>query len=437
MTVGMTIGLIGLIVFLTLIFLGVPVTISMMLCGVGGAMFLLPMPASAITLLSDSVLKNFTSYTLCVAPMFILMGELATESRIGEDLFDCFQRLIGHRKAGLANASQVVCAIFGAICGSTAATGAMMSRVAYPQMSRYKYSDTLSTGALASGACLASLIPPSLHLITYGIAAEESIGKLLMGGIVTGIVLMFLFIATITIWSKISPNIAPETEAKTTWAERWIAIRKGGFIEIILVFALAMGGMFAGWFTPTESGAVGFAGMLIVSVIFKRFTFSVLKNALINTMVMAGMIYCMMAGAACFGKFFTLTNIPKALGAMVGEMDIPAFWVIMLLTLIYLVLGCFIDGVPLILLTTPIFLPVVRAIGFDPVWFGEYMVVIIGLGGITPPVGMSCYIISGASGVDLQKVFKGSVPFIFAYIAMAALLALIPGIATWLPNMLM
>jgi tripartite ATP-independent transporter DctM subunit len=437
MTTGMIVGMIGLAVFLLLIFLGVPVTISMMLCGVGGAMFLLPAPSSAITLLSDSVLKNFTSYTLCVAPMFILMGELATESQIGKDLFDCFQKLIGHRKAGLANASQVVCAIFGAICGSTAATGAMMSRVAYPQMKRYQYSDTLSAGALASGACLASLIPPSLHLITYGIAAEESIGKLLMGGIVTGIVLMCLFVVTITIWSKLDPKIAPEVEKKTNWKERWIAVRTGGFIEIILVFALAMGGMFAGWFTPTESGAVGFAGMLIVSVLFKRFTPSVLKNALTNTMVMAGMIYCMMAGAACFGKFFTLTNIPKTLGTLVREMNISAFWVIMVLTLMYLVLGCFIDGVPLILLTTPIFLPVVRAIGFDAVWFGEYMVVIIGLGGITPPVGMSCYIISGASGVDLQKVFKGSVPFIFAYMAMAVLLAVFPGIATWLPNVLM
>ncbi len=431
------IGILILVVFMIIIFHGVPVTISMMVCGVVGSMFLLRTPMSAFTLLSESVYGSFTNYITSVAPMFILMGELATESGIGSDLFDCFQKLIGHRKGGLASACQVVSAIFGAICGSTAATGAMMSRIAYPQMKRYRYSDRLATGCIASGSCLASLIPPSLHLITYGIAAEASIGKLLIGGISTGVVLMALFVVTIRIWCAVDKSVAPDKEAKAELKEKFRAIRKGGFIEIVLVFALAMGGMFLGWFTPTEAGAVGFAGMLIVAALFKRLKPLVLKKSFVNTMVVAGMIYAMMAGANCFGKFFTLSRIPNALGALVDNLNVPAVAVIVVLSLIYLVLGCFIDGVPLILITTPIFLPVVEAIGYDAIWFGLYLVVIVGLGSVTPPVGVSCYIVSGSCNVELQKVFRGSVPFVLAYMSMAVLLALVPAIATWLPGLLM
>ncbi len=434
---SITIGILVLVLFLFLIFEGVPVTVCMMGCGVIGSMFLLRTPLSAFSLLGDSVFGTFTSYTLTVAPMFILMGELATESRIGGDLFDCFQKLTGHRKGGLASACQVVCAIFGAICGSTAATGAMMSRIAYPQMKRYQYNDALSTGAIASGACLASLIPPSLNLITYGIVAEESIGKLLIGGITTGIVLMVLFIFTVKIWCLVSPGIAPNADVKATIKEKIHAIRKGGLVEIILVFGLAMGGMFAGWFTPTEAGAVGFAGMLIVAIVFKRFTFGVIKKSLKNTLVMTGMIYAMMAGAGCFGSFFTLSRIPEQLQFLVLNLHIAPVTVIMLLTLIYLILGCFIDGIALILITTPVFLPVATGVGFDPLWFGLYMTVIVGLGGVTPPVGVSCYVVSGVSEVKLMTVFRGSIPFIGAYIVMAFLMAIIPGIATWLPNLLM
>lgn len=434
---SITIGIIITVLFLIVIFKGVPVTISMMACGVIGSMFLLRSPMSAFSLLSGSVFGSFASYTLSVAPMFILMGELATESNIGRDLFDCFQKLTGHRKGGLASASQVVCAIFGAISGSTTATGAMMSRVAYPQMKRYKYDDMLSTGCIASGSCLDGLIPPSLHLITYGIAAEASIGRLLVGGITTGIVLMVLFIITIRIWCLVKPSIAPEAEKKATVKERLIAIKKGGFLEVVLIFGLAMGGMFAGWFTPTEAGAVGAAGMLIVAIAFKRFNFNVLLKSLKNTMIMSGMIYALLAGANCFGKFFTLTRIPDSLSLLVANLNIGPVAVIMLLSVIYLILGCFIDGIALILITTPIFLPVAVASGFDPVWFGLYIIVMISLGAVTPPVGMSCYVVSGTTGVSLNTVFKGSVPFLLSYLVMALLMALIPGIATWLPSLLL
>jgi tripartite ATP-independent transporter DctM subunit len=235
MSTGLMIGLIVLAVFLVLLLIGLPVSVTMMVCGVFGSMFLLRTPTSAFTFLTTAVVSTFTSYSTCVAPMFILMGELASETGLGSNMFDALQKIMGRRKGGLASAVQVVCAIFGAICGSASATSAMMCRVAYPQMKKYNYSDGLSTGCIASGASLATLIPPSVLLITYGIAVEESIGKLFIGGILTGIVLMILFIITIQIWCVIQPDIAPAGE-KSTLKEKFRAVREGSFIEIGLVF---------------------------------------------------------------------------------------------------------------------------------------------------------------------------------------------------------
>jgi len=434
MATSVLIGLLCLVGFLVLIFIGTPISFAMAISGIVGFMFIRS-PMAAFSTFKEGVLLTFTNYTTSVVPMFVLMGELATEAGIGNDLFDCFQALSGHRKAGLANASQVVCAIFGAICGSTAATGAMMSRVAYPQMQRYGYSDELSTGSISAGSCLASLIPPSLSLITYGLCAETSIGKLFIGGILTGILLMVLFIITIQVSCLIKPSLAPEKAIKKTFKEMWHAVRHGGFIEIVLVFVVAMGGMFAGWFTPTEAGAIGCFGMLIISIIFKRFTAKVLFRALRNTVIMTGFVYCMLSCAKMMASMFTMSRIPSALAAYVAELSIGRIWIILVLTIIYLVLGCFIDGVPLLLLTTPVFLPIIEEVGFDSVWFGCYMVVIIGLGGITPPVGAQCYVVAGTTKAPLVTVFKGSLPFVCAYVVCALLMALFPGIATWLPNM--
>ncbi len=436
MSLGVTVGIIGLIVFLILLFIGLPVSVSMMLCGVVGCMCLLRTPESALTFLSSAVTSTFTSYGMCVAPMFMLMGELASESGIGTNMFASLQKIMGRARGGLATATQFGCAIFGALSGSASATASLMCRVAYPEMKKYRYSDLLSTGCIASGASLDSLIPPSVLLITYGIAVEESIGKLFVGGILTGIVLMILFIITIQVWCAIRPELAPGG-GKTPLKEKLHAIRTGNFIEIFLVFALSMGGMFAGWFTPTEGGAAGIAGMTIVSIYLKKFNLKMLMRAAQNTLVVVGMMYCLLAGAAVFGKFFILTKIPVLLGELVINLQMSNIMVVLIITLIYLILGCFVDALPLMLLTTPIFLPVCEAMGYDPVWFGCYVVVVMGLAAITPPVGISCYIVSGiCQDVTLTNVFKGSLPFIFAFMAMAILMAIFPGIATWLPSLM-
>jgi tripartite ATP-independent transporter DctM subunit len=431
------IGLIMLVAFLITLFAGFPVAVSMIICGVVGCMFLLRDPMSAFTFLTSGVVSTFTSYSICVAPMFILMGELASETGLGANLFAALQTLVGRTKGGLASAVQVVCAIFGAICGSGSATSAMMCRIAYPEMRKYNYSQKLAAGCIASGSCLATLIPPSVLLITYGIAVEESIGKLFVGGIITGVVLMLLFVITIQIWCKLNPSIASQGE-RSTMKEKWIAIRKGNFIEIVLIFGFSMGGMFIGWFTPTEAGAVGTAGMLIVSILFKRLKFKMIVDAAAHTLTLCGMMYCLLAASTVFGKFFTLTMIPKALGNLVSDLALPNVVVILIITIIYLILGCFVDALPLMLLTAPIFLPVMQVMGYNPVWFGCYVVVLMGLAAVTPPVGISCYITAGSieEKIELMTVFKGSIPFIFAFVADALLMAFFPGIATWLPEIM-
>lgn len=433
---GIMIGVLMIIVFLVLMFLGIPVAASMALSGIVGSYFFLHNWGACYTFFSNAVINTFTSYTTAVVPMFMLMGELASESGMGGNMFSSIKILLGRIRGGLASAVQVVCAIFGAICGSGSATAAMMSRIAYPEMKKHNYSDELATGCIASGSCLATLIPPSAILINYGLAVEESIGKLFMGGILTGVVLMLLFIITVQVWGLIDKKAAPPAERYTA-KQKLKAIKDGSFLELIIVFGVSMGGMFAGWFTPTESGAVGVTLMLIATILRKRFSIKMLFRACKNTLVSSGMMYCMLAGASVFSKFFTLTKIPSALANMVTSMEVHALIVIAVITLIYLILGCFIDALPLMLLTAPIFLPIVRSLGYDAVWFGCYVVVIMGLAAVTPPVGLSCYLVSGfCDGVSLQKVFKGSIPFFIAFVVMGLLMGLFPSIATWLPNMM-
>ena len=430
------IGIIGIIVFCVLLFTGLNVSLCMMITGTVGCMFLLREPSTAVTFLSDGIVSTFMAYMTSVAPMFMLMGDIAAESGLGSDLFDTISKLSGGRKGVLASASQIVCTIFGAICGSGSATASMMSRVAYPEMKRYGYRDSLSTGAISSGASLATLIPPSLPLITFGLIASQSIGKLFMAGILTGLLLMVLFIVTIQIWAAVDPKVAPPAPKATT-KEKLQALRGGSLIQILALFAVAMGGLFLGWFTPTEAGVVGVAGMIVLTIISKRFSFKMLSRAIQTTLVMSVVIYMLLAGSEIFNKFFTLSRIPIALGEKVNGLDMPPLLVIFIITIIYFVLGTAIEVLPIMLLTTPIFLPIISQLGYDPICFGVYMVLIMGLGAISPPVGMSCFVTSVVAKVPISGVFKGSMPFMVTFLVCAMLMAVFPGITSYLPNLLL
>jgi tripartite ATP-independent transporter DctM subunit len=425
-------GIVGLIVFLAVMFLGLPVGFSMLFVGFGGLLLLLP-PAAVFQTVNDTIFSNFSDYSMSVIPMFILMGEIASCSGLGDNLFQTAQVFVGHKKGGMAIAVQACCAGFGAVCGSVFGCLALMGGVAYPQMKKRGYDDRLSTSSIAAGSALAQLIPPSVPLIIYSMLTQVSVAKLFVGGIGVGIVLMFLFMIGIAIWVRINPSIAPVTP-KASWEEQKAALKTGGAIEVLIVFALAMGSMFVGICTPTEGGSVGVLGMLLVTVIKKKLTPAVMKSFISNTISTTAMIYFLIVAAMVFGKFFTLSKIPLLLGDWVVSMNITPFFIIMMITVIYFVLGAFMDETPLFLLTIPIFYPIVVNAGFDGVWFGLYTVVASTMGLITPPVGMSCFILQGITKVPLEKVYGGIWIFDGALFVMIVLMIFFPQIANWLPS---
>lgn len=429
------IGLLGIVLFLILISLRIPIAFSMLIVGFLGFSVLVS-PSAAFTMASTEVYSTFSSYSLSVIPMFVWMGFLAYYSGVGTSLYKFAYKMIGHKPGGLAIATQLACAMFGAICGSNTATAATMGTIALPEMRKYKYDDSLSSASVAAGGALGVIIPPSVIFIIYGIAAEQSIGKLFLAGILPGILLMGLYMITIAILVKRNPSLGP-AGPKASWRERIFSL-KDGLLEVIITFCISIGGLFAGWFTPTEAGAVGAASILLVTIIRRRLTFKNFKKSLKDTTRTTAMIMLMVAGAIIFGRFIAVSRLPFALATWAANLALPPFAVMIVILAIYLVLGCFIDALALILLTIPIFFPVaVDVLGYDPIWFGVIIVLVVAMGVITPPVGMNVYIIKGvAKDIPTEKIFKGVYPYLIAIFVCLGLLMLFPQIVTFLPNLL-
>jgi tripartite ATP-independent transporter DctM subunit len=430
------IGLIGLVVFLGLMFLGLPVAYSMMLVGCAGVA-IISTPGAAYQIIANDVYSNFSSYTLCVAPMFALMGFLANYSGIGAQLFKVADSFLGHVRGGLASAVQAACAVFGAICGSMPATIATMATIAYPEMKKYKYGDSLSTASIAAGASLAILIPPSMTFIIYGIATETSIGRLFMAGIIPGVILMFLYMGGIMWTVKRHPELAP-TAPKASWSERRALIKQGGMIEVVIIFFVSIGGMFAGLFTPTEAGAVGAFALLCLGMLERKIGFTAYKKSLFDTSKLVAMVFFLIAAATVYGRFFALSGIPRALGNFINSLNAPDQLIVFVIILIYAVLGCFIDALAMVLLTIPIFYPVVVTnLGYDPIWFGVLVVSCLIIGALTPPVGMNCFVTKGVvKEVPLMTIFSGVWPFVIANVILCVLITLFPSIALFLPTLI-
>lgn len=431
----LVIGIIGIVVFLVLIMIGMPIAYAMALVGFAGFAALTSVP-TAMNMVATETFGNLSSYSLSVIPMFVWMGFLAYYSGIGSRLYVFAYRMIGHRPGGLAIATQTACAIFGAICGSNTATAATMGAIALPEMRRYKYDDSMATASVAAGGVLGVLIPPSVIFIVYGMATEQSIGKLFIAGILPGILLMFLYQLTIAYLTWRNPELGPPGP-RFTWKERMEAL-KGGLGEVLLVFILSMGGLFAGWFTPTEAGAVGSFGVLIAALIGRGISWEGFKKSLLDTTRTSVMIMLMIAGAMMFGRFMAISRLPFELANWTGSMDLPAWMIMGIIVAIYLILGCFIDALAMILLTIPIFYPIaVTNLGYDPIWFGVIIVMVVGMGVITPPVGMNVYIIKGvAKDVPLETIFSGIWPFLFAIVVCVGILMLFPQICTILPSLI-
>lgn len=432
---SLNIGLLGILLFFILLFLRMPVAFAMAITGFLGFSYLTSAGAGYRMLVSE-IYNTFASYSLNVIIMFVWMGFLAFYSGIGSRLYIFAYRLIGHLPGGLAIATQLACGAFGAICGSNTASAATMGAIALPEMRKYNYDTSLATASIAAGGVLGVLIPPSVIFILYGMATEQSIGKLFMAGIIPGLLLMILYMLTIYILTLRNPELAP-AGPRSTWKERFEALR-GGLFEVFFIFSLSVGGLFAGWFTPTEAGAVGAAGVLLIGLIKRQLDWDKIKKSLLDTTRTTAMIMLIIAGAIIFGRFIAISRIPFELATIIESILLPSFMVLAIILFIHLILGCFIDALALVLLTTPIFYPiVVNNLGYDPIWFGVIVVLIVAMGVITPPVGINVYIIKGVvPDVELETIFKGIWPFLIAIFICIALLIIFPALATFLPSLL-
>ena len=425
-------GIVGIFALLLLFLIRVPIAFAMMLVGLTGFAYLADVDP-ALSILSQDLFDTFTSYPLSVIPMFILMGSFAHASGISKRLFSTTYSWVGSLRGGLTIATVLACAGFAAICGSTAATAATMGKIALPEMKKYNYDDALATGTVAAAGTLGILIPPSTVLIVYGILVEESIGKLFVAGIVPGIILSLLFVATVAILCARNPALGPPGPA-TTWTAKLKATK--GIIEAAILFLLAIGGLMLGWFSPTQAGAIGAGGALLIGLVRRKLTWRDFLETGKDGLLTSCMVLFIIAGAVVFGHFLAVSTIPFKLADWVGNLAIHRMAVIGIIIFIYFLGGFFMDSLALVVVTIPIFYPIVQKLGFDPIWFGVIIVLTGEMGVITPPVGVNVFVIKGiAPEVPLNTIFGGIFPFLYAIILMTIMVVLFPEIATFLPSL--
>lgn len=428
-------GVFGIIALIMLMALRMPIAVAMALVGFLGFSYVVSAEA-AVRVVAKDFYNIFSSYSLSVIPMFVWMGFLSFYAGIGSKLFAFAYKILGRFPGGLAIATQAACAVFGAVCGSSTATAATIGAIALPEMKKYRYDDALATASVASGGAIGMMIPPSVIFVVYGIATEQSIGRLFLSGVAPGILLTLAYIAAILVVTIRNPALGPPASRESL---REIPFAIGGVLDVFIVFIISLGGLFAGLFTPTEAGAVGAASVILISLVQRRLTWDAFARSLADTTRTTAMIMFLIAGATIFGRFIAVSRIPFELANWAGGLPLPPFVVLFIIILIYLVIGCFIDALAMILLTVPIFYPVVvETLGYDPIWFGVMIVMVVAMGVITPPVGMNVYVIKGvAKEVPLEVIFRGIWPFLIAAIICCVILTAFPQIATYLPNLLM
>ncbi|MFZ7125524.1 MAG: TRAP transporter large permease [Desulfobacterales bacterium] len=431
------IGVVGIVVMVLFFLTRMPVAYVMAMIGFVGFSTMISLNAG-LNLLAKDFYEVFSNYDLTTVPLFILMGQLGFNSGISRRLYDTAYKFLGGIRGGLAIATVSACTAFGAVCGSSPATAATMATVGLPEMRRFGYADELSAGSVASGGGLGMIMPPSVVLIIYGILTEQSIGRLFVAGIFPAILVTILFAITITIWCAINPNQGPSGDS-FSWKVRLRSLLDLG--ETLVVFGLVMGGLFFGLFTPTEAAAVGVFGVLLASLIHRQLTWQSFKDALYESLRASCMVMMLIAGATVFGKFMAVTRIPYDIASWIGGFDLPSVVVLLMVVSVYFFGGCFMDSLALVMLTVPIFYPLILEIGYDPIWFGIIIVMVTEMGVITPPVGINVYVVYGVArslpgGMSLESIFKGIVPFFLAIIVGILILAFFPQIVLFLPNMI-
>jgi len=428
----LTSGMVMIVLLLVLLAIGLPIAFSL---GISGVICVLMVTGWQTTygFLSTTPFNTSASWLYVVLPLFILMGMLSYSAGINENAFTIANYWLGKIKGGLAMATIWACSVFGATSGSSIAAAATMGKLAIPQMRRYNYSMELAAGCVAGGGTLSVMIPPSGILVIYGIITEESIGQLLIAGLLPGLLSALIYMSGIYLWCSIKPSIAPSTDIRVSWRTRLVSLKDG--YGAVLIFGVVMGGIYTGIFTPTEAGAFGAAVALILLLTKSKTRFHALREGLVETAKVTCMFFTIVICAHFFTLGLTVSGIPKALVTYLTELNMHPKLVLTILLFVYIPLGMFLDTVSLLFLTLPIIFPVVKAMGFSGIWFGILVTKLIEVSLITPPVGLNVYVIKGIlPEVEIGTIFKGCIPFLIMDILTLAALFFFPQITLWLPS---
>lgn len=424
------------VVLLALIFLRIPIALAMLSVGFAGTTIVIGSPSMTLNQLKNLTYGTFSSYSLSIIPLFLLMGQFATLSGMSASLFRAAESFLGHRRGGVAMSAIGACAGFGAICGSSLATAATMGQVALPELRRYGYPGSLSTGALAAGGTLGILIPPSVILVIYAILTEQNIAKLFLAAMLPGLLAAAGYIAAVALWMRLAPNDAMVRE-RIPWARR---IRDlAGVWPVLLIFLAVVGGIYWGIFTPTEAAAVGAAGTGIAALMSRQLSLEKLTQAILATASATAMIFLIVLGAAVYNSFLALTQLPQSAAEWVALQGLSPWVVLTVVLLMYLAFGCVMDSLSMVLLTVPIIYPIMITLdfGMSPedfgLWFGVLVLIVVEVGLITPPVGLNLFIINGMDrSIPIGQTFQGALPFVLTDLIRVTILAAFPAITLWL-----
>ncbi len=427
------IGIYGIILLLFLFLTGLEMAYCMILVGFLGFTFLMSFPAASNLVVKD-FFDAFTTYSYSVIPLFIVMGEFASNSNIAKRLYLGAHKWFGHIPGGLAMTTVAGATAFKAMCGSTLATVGTFSNLAMPEMDRYGYRKELSAGTIASVSTIGMILPPSTVLIIYGLEVEQSIGRLFLAGIIPALMIAALFMFVIAGWVITKPEIAPKAE-KATWKERFVAIPDA--IVILIIFSIVIGGMITGFFSPTESGTIGTVAIFVLALVRMEVNPGMLLRSFKGALKTSIMVLMLIAGSNIFGHFLAITEIPMIAAKWASSLPVPGWFVMVLIIVIYLLGGSIMDDLAFMVLATPIFFPTAIALGYDPIWFGILICVTLMIGGIIPPIAIYVFILGNITGIPFKTIYKGVVPFLSALVLALIILFLFPQIATWLPNLMM
>ena len=426
-----TVAIVGFVSLFVLMLLRVPIGMAMGLVGVAGFGYLTS-AGPALKIVGHTTMRTVTDFNYAVVPLFLLMGAFATTSGMSRELFRSANAFVGHLRGGLGIATIAACGGFAAICGSSVATAATFSRVAYPEMRRFNYPESFSAGVIAAGGTLGIMIPPSTVLAIYGIITEQDIGKLFIAGVIPGILAVCMYAMTVTIIGYAKPGFLP-AGPRTSWPERIESVK--GVWATLLLFAFVIGGLYGGIFTATEAAGAGAGGAFFIGLFRGRLSKSDILRCLLETTRTTAAVFTILIGALLFGYFLTITQTPQKVTEFLTGLGLGNYGVLILILLMYLVLGCLMDALAMIILTVPIIFPVIKQMGFDPIWFGVVVVMVVELGLIHPPVGMNIFVIKSVlEDVKISTIFYGVIPFIITDIIRLAIIVAFPILATWLPS---